>query len=70
MKRECVACQQFGMKSHPQHAALGYGRCASYPVATFVHIKRNLPCAMFKPAPEAKVAARRTWWIKRCEADT
>ncbi len=68
MKVKCIACSKFSMKAHPSHAALGYGRCAAYPVATFVHIKRELPCEHYRPEPADKVELRRVWWAKKSES--
>ncbi len=65
MKTACVACAKFNLKAHHQHAALGFGRCMAMPTATFVSIKRELPCDKFQPAKPGAEEARKVWWAKR-----
>ena len=69
MNRACVSCKNFGLKEHPQHAAMGIGRCSSYPCATFVHIKRERPCEHYKAAEPSTVEARKVWWAKKETCD-
>lgn len=67
MNRACSDCQRFNLKNDPAMAALGYGRCQAMPVATFVHVRRVLPCQHYRPAPEGIGEARRVWWAKKSE---
>jgi hypothetical protein len=69
IKDICALCKHFKMKDHPQHAAVGIGRCRGYDGDPFTKLKNPfIPWGMKKCARFAQDYAgtvKRVEWVEK-----
>lgn len=69
IKDICVLCKHFKMKAHPQHAAVGIGRCHGYDDDPFTKLANPFipwgkkKCARFRQ--DYGGTAKRIEWIEK-----
>ncbi len=60
----CIECSRYSLRTAPEMARLGFGRCDLDPKFKFRSAVRPLVCEKHRPAESDAVAARREWLRK------
>lgn len=65
----CLNCLNFNMRDHPQHVAVGFGRCLAADItrqgALFMPLRAVVECSQYSPAKEGIIAKRQEWYESR-----
>lgn len=65
----CLNCLNFNMRDHPQHVAVGFGRCTAADIyrqgAVFMPLRSVVECDKYSPAKEGIIAKRQEWYESR-----
>jgi hypothetical protein len=65
MTVQCIYCSNASLKEAGAMGRLGFARCPSVDLATFVSMDRPRDCTDFKEAPAGTATARDAWLLKQ-----